>query len=188
MQGNGSSSGASTTVLVRQLQRGQVRMLNTSLTCEGSVAVGGGNPIVHIPAISLLAETAQQLMLGIQLLGQLQPATIVLVRDMQVPADGSWPKGLVVNMSLVLTGLPPPAPPTLLDLYQVSRETLNPKTRNPSWTYDLYQESWLLRWAAEVARFGFRFRFVQPLSDSQGPKGTSNSTQQYTSTWPQTSR
>ena len=37
---------------------------------------------------------------------------------MSVPAD-TWPKGLLVNRSMVLTGLPPPAPRTLLDLYQV---------------------------------------------------------------------
>ena len=65
-----------------------------------------------------MAETAGQLLTGIQLLGQLQPFTITLARDMSVPAD-SWPKGLRVNRSMVLAGLPPPGPRTLLDLYKV---------------------------------------------------------------------
>ena len=56
------------------------------------------------------------------MLGQLKPFTIILVRDVRVPAD-TWPKDLLVNQSMVLTGLPPPAPRTLLDLYQVRHRT-----------------------------------------------------------------
>ena len=66
----------------------------------------------------LMAKTAQQLQVGLQLLGQLQPFTITLVNDMSVPAS-SWPKGIVVNYAMVLAGMPPPAPRTILDLYQV---------------------------------------------------------------------
>ena len=66
----------------------------------------------------LVAETAQQLQVGLQLLGRLQPFTITLVKDMSVPAS-SWPKGIVVDYAMVLEGLPPPAPRTILDLYQV---------------------------------------------------------------------
>ena len=87
---------------------------NTTLTC-GVVAPGAGSPA---PPVTLVAETAGQLLAGIQLLGQLQPFTITLARDMSVPAD-TWPKGLRVNRTMVLAGLPPPAPRTLLDLYQV---------------------------------------------------------------------
>ena len=73
------------------------------------------------PTPTLVAETAQQLQWGTQLLGQLQPSTITLARDMSVPADGSWPVRLFVNRSMVLAGLPPPAPRTVLDMYQVRR-------------------------------------------------------------------
>ena len=38
----------------------------------------------------LVAEAAQQLQVGLQLLGQLQPFTITLVKDMSVPTS-SWP-------------------------------------------------------------------------------------------------
>ena len=101
-------------IVIQQLLWGPVQMLNTTLTC---MAVAGG-AVATAPPVTLVAETAQQLLRGIQLLGQLQPSTITLARDMSVPAD-TWPKGLVVNRSMVLTGLPPPAPRVLLDLYQV---------------------------------------------------------------------
>ena len=65
-----------------------------------------------------MAETAQQLLVGLQLLGQLQPFTITLAKDMSVPA-ASWPNGTLVGYAVVLAGLPPPAPRTILDLYQV---------------------------------------------------------------------
>ena len=99
-------------------------MYNNTLTCESVAAVtaaGGGTrnaPYAPPPPVTLVAETAQQLLRGIQLLGRLQPSTITLARDMSVPAD-SWPAGLKVTQSLVLAGLPPPAPRTLLDMYQV---------------------------------------------------------------------
>ena len=109
MQGNGTSG--ATTISVHQLQWEAVRMINTTLTCAGAAVVA--------PPVTLVAETSQQLSVGIRLLGQLLPSTIILAQDMRVPADGSWPVDLVVNMSLVLTGLPPPAPRTVLDLYQV---------------------------------------------------------------------
>ena len=106
-------------ILITQLQWGQVQMYNTSLTCTpAAAAAGGGRGAAGTPPpVTLVAETAQQLLRGIQLLGQLQPSTITLAHDMSVPAD-TWPSGLVVNVSLVLTGLPPPAPRTLLELYQ----------------------------------------------------------------------
>ena len=99
----------------QQLQWGPVQIYNTTLTCGAAAA---SNAAATPPPVTLVAETAQQLLRGIQLLGQLQPSTITLARDMSVPAD-TWPKGLVVNRSMVLTGLPPPAPRVLLDLYQV---------------------------------------------------------------------
>ena len=67
-----------------------------------------------------MAETAQQLLVGLQLLGQLQPFTITLAKDMSVPA-ASWPSGISVSYAVVLAGLPPPAPRIILDLYQVRR-------------------------------------------------------------------
>ena len=94
-----------------------MQIYNTTLTCGAAAA---SNAAATPPPVTLVAETAQQLLRGIQLLGQLQPSTITLARDMSVPAD-TWPKGLVVNRSMVLTGLPPPAPRVLLDLYQVGR-------------------------------------------------------------------
>ena len=95
-------------------------MYNTTLTCR-PVASSGSGADVPPPPVNLVAETPAQLLLGIQLLGQLQPSTITLARDMSVPAD-SWPgSDLLVDKSLVLAGLPPPAPRTLLDLYQVRR-------------------------------------------------------------------
>ena len=100
--------------VIQQLLWGPVQMYNTTLTC---MAVAGG-AVATAPPVSLVAETAQQLLRGIQLLGQLQPSTITLARDMSVPAD-TWPQNLVVNRSMVIAGLPPPAPRTLLDLYQV---------------------------------------------------------------------
>ena len=111
MQGNSSSGDA----IITQLQWGPVQIYNTTLTCRATTSVGSD---VAPPPVTLVAETAAQLLLGIQLLGQLQPSTITLARDMSVPAD-TWPKGLMVNRSLVLAGLPPPAPRTLLDMYQV---------------------------------------------------------------------
>ena len=106
-----SSSSSSNSVTIGQLLWGPVRIVNTTLTC---VALAGASA----PPVTLVAQTSQQLQQGIQLLGQLQPFTITLARDMSVPA-GSWPAGLVVNNLMVLTGLPPPAPRTILDLYQV---------------------------------------------------------------------
>ena len=91
---------------IRQLLYGSVQIFNTTLTCE--VAVAAGSPAAPMP--TLMAETVQQLQWGIQLLGQLQPSTINLLRDMSVPADGTWPRGLYVNRSMVLAGLPAPAP------------------------------------------------------------------------------
>ena len=110
LQGVNSSSD----LIITQLQWGSVLIYNTTLTCS----VSGSATSTVAPPITLVAETSQQLLLGIQLLGQLQPFTIMLARDMGVPVDG-WPKGLLVNKSMVLAGLPPPAPRTLLDLYQV---------------------------------------------------------------------
>ena len=97
-----------------QLLWGPVQMYNTTLTCT---AVAEGD-VATAPPVTLVAETGQQLLRGIQLLGQLQPSTITLARDMSVPAD-TWPHDLVVNRSMVMAGLPPPAPRTLLDMYQV---------------------------------------------------------------------
>ena len=111
VQGNSSSGD----VIITQLQWGPVQIYNTTLTCQAPAATGSD---VTPPPVTLVAETAAQLLLGIQLLGQLQPSTITLARDMSVPAD-TWPKSLMVNRSLVLAGLPPPAPRTLLDMYQV---------------------------------------------------------------------
>ena len=112
MQG-GNSSGS--TFVIQLLQWGPVEIYNTTLTC----AQVADSPAA--PPLTLVAETAQQLLQGIRLLGQLQPSTITLARDMSVPAD-SWPgSDLLVDKSLVLAGLPPPAPRTLLDLYQVRR-------------------------------------------------------------------
>ena len=96
-----------------------MQVYNTTLTCR-PVASSGSGADVPPPPVNLVAETPAQLLLGIQLLGQLQPFTITLARDMSVPAD-TWPTGLKVNRSMVLTGLQPPAPRTLLDLYQVRR-------------------------------------------------------------------
>ena len=110
LQGVNSSSD----LIITQLQWGSVLIYNTTLTCS----VSGSATSTVAPPITLVAETSQQLLLGIQLLGQLQPFTIVLARDMAIPAD-TWPKGLLVNKSMVLEGLPPSAPRTLLDLYQV---------------------------------------------------------------------
>ena len=67
-----------------------------------------------------MAETVQQLLAGLQLLGQLQPFTITLAKGMSMPA-ASWPGGITVGHAVVLAGLPPPAPRTILDLYQVRR-------------------------------------------------------------------
>ena len=103
-------------------------MYNTTLTCSPAAAAAGvvGEAAAatadNNPAVTLIVETAAQLLWGIQLLGQLQPSSITLARDMGVPAD-TWPKGLLVNRSMVLTGLPPPAPRTLLDLYRVRLRT-----------------------------------------------------------------
>ena len=124
VHGQGQGSSSNTTLAIRQLQWGPVQMYNTTLTCEAVAAVtaaGGGTgnaPYAPPPPVTLVAETAQQLLRGIQLLGQLQPSTITLARDMSVPAD-SWPAGLKVTQSLVLAGLPPPALRTVLDMYQV---------------------------------------------------------------------
>ena len=118
VQGNSSSGD----IIVHTLQWGPVQIYNTTLTCRAVAVANGTSPPLVTPAapppVTLVAETALQLLWGIQILGQLQPSTITLARDMSVPAD-SWPQGLVVNKSMVLAGLPPPAPRTLLDLYQV---------------------------------------------------------------------
>ena len=95
-----------------------MQVYNTTLTCRPAAAAASG--AAGTPPVNLVAETPAQLLQGIQLLGQLQPFTITLARDMSVPAD-TWPTGLRVNRSMVLTGLQPPAPRTLLDLYQVRR-------------------------------------------------------------------
>ena len=100
---------------IQLLQWGPVKIYNTTLTCGAAAA----NDTSTSPPVTLVAETSAQLLQGIQLLGRLQPFTITLARDMRVPAD-TWPgEGLLVNRSMVLAGLPPPAPRTLLDLYQV---------------------------------------------------------------------
>ena len=108
VQGGNSSS----SMTIHQLQWGPVRIVNTTLTC---VAETQATPP---PEVRLVAETAQQLQQGLELLGQLQPFTITLARDMAVPVD-TWPRGLLVQVPMVLAGLPPPAPRTLRDLYQV---------------------------------------------------------------------
>ena len=107
-------------ITIHQLVREAVQMYNTTIKCvEAVVAVAASSAVNSgAPPVTLVAETAAQLQWGIQVLGQLQPSTITLARDMSVPAD-SWPRGLVVNKSMVLAGLPPPAQRTLLDLYQV---------------------------------------------------------------------
>ena len=112
LQGNFSSGGD---IIIQQLQWGPVQVYNTTLTCSPAAAAGAAS---GTPPVNFVAETPQQLLWGIKLLGQLQPSTITLARDMSVPAD-TWPTGLIVNRSMVLTGLTPPAPRTLLDLYQV---------------------------------------------------------------------
>ena len=117
-QGNNTGRNSSTLSL-HQLQWGPVQMYNTTLTCEAAVSVAASSPYAP-PPVTLVAETAAQLLAGIQLLGQLAPSTITLARDMSVPV-ATWPAGLLVNQSMVLAGLPPPAPRTLLDMYQVSR-------------------------------------------------------------------
>ena len=112
-----AAQGDSSSLTILWLQWGPVRITNTTLTC---VAVDSpASPPAPTP--TLVAETAHQLQWGIQLLGQLQPSTITLARDMSVPADGSWPVRLFVNRSMVLAGLPPPAPRTVLDMFQVRR-------------------------------------------------------------------
>ena len=98
-------------------------MNHTTLTCNPSFA--NVSTVGYDPGITpgsatakVVAETSQQLLQGILLLGQLQPFLVSLVQDMAVPA-ATWPRGLVVNSSMVIAGLPPPAPRTILDLYQV---------------------------------------------------------------------
>ena len=100
-------------MVINELQWGAVQMYNTTLTCRAAAVP---------PPVSLVAETAYQLQLGIRLLGQLQPFTITLAQDMTVPAP-SWPTNLTVNVSMVLAGLPPPATRIILDLYQVHGTT-----------------------------------------------------------------
>ena len=97
-----------------------------------------------------MAETWQQLMTGLSLLGQLQPFTITLARGMSVPADANWTRGLSVRYPFRLAGLPPPAPRTILDLYQVSPKPLNPK---PSWAchHPRHEPSWA---SARCAQWG----------------------------------
>ena len=142
---------------IQKLHYGPVQMYITTLTCtEGghTGATAGSTPtppaaLAAPPPVTLVAETAQQLLWGIRVLGQLQPFTILLVRDMSMPAD-TWPKDLLVNRSMVLAGLPPPAPRTLLDLYQVSPKalTLNPqvpaasRTAHPSGTVPGAAQGW----------------------------------------------
>ena len=135
LRSHGQGSSSSGDITIHQLVWGAVQMYNTTITCTEE-AVAGSSVSSGAPPVTLVAETAAQLQWGIQVLGQLQPSTITLARDMSVPAD-RWPQGLVVNMSMVLEGLPPPAPRTLLDLYQVGGRhpsgmapTLNP--RHPS--------------------------------------------------------
>ena len=93
-------------------------MYNNTIICADKAVAGSGSINSGAPPVTMVAETASQLQWGTQVLGQLQPSTITLARDMSMPAD-SWPHGLVVNKSMVLAGLPPPTPRTLLDLYQV---------------------------------------------------------------------
>ena len=112
------ASSGSGSILIRRLQWGPVQMLNTTLAC-GPLSVGNTTTTPAPTIATLVVESWQQLLLGIQLLGQLLPSTIILARDISVPADARWPGGLLVNNSMVLAGLPPPAPRTLLDLYQV---------------------------------------------------------------------
>ena len=110
-------------LLIRQLAWGSLTMNHTTLTCNPSFA--NVSTVGYDPGITpgsatakVVAETSQQLLQGILLLGQLQPFLVSLVQDMAVPA-ATWPRGLVVNSSMVIAGLPPPAPRTLLDMYQV---------------------------------------------------------------------
>ena len=116
VQGNNSSGD----IVINTLQWGLVQIYNTTLTCGAAVAAANSTTPVTLvaPPVTLVAETALQLLWGIRVLGKLQPSTIILPRDMAVPAD-TWPKGLLVNRSMVLTGLSPPAQRTILDLYQV---------------------------------------------------------------------
>ena len=123
----GSSNGD---IIVQQLQWGPVNIYNTTLTCVAPAAAappangtaGSAAAVAEAasdtPPVTLVAVSPSQLLWGIQLLGQLQPSTVILARDVGVPAS-TWPKGLLVNKSLTIRGLPPPAPRTLLDLYQV---------------------------------------------------------------------
>ena len=122
VQGNSSSGN----ITIHQLVWGAVQMYNTTITCTEEAVAGSGSVSSGAPPVTLVAETAAQLQWGIQVLGQLQPSTIMLARDMSVPAD-SWPHGLVVNKSMVLAGLPPPALRTILDLYQVGGRHPEPR-------------------------------------------------------------
>ena len=94
--GNVSMHNSSSSLTILQLHYGPVLMTNTTLSCSAAAAATA-------PAITLVAETAVQLLAGIRLLGQLQPFTIVLARDMHVPAS-TWPAGLLVNHSMVRGG------------------------------------------------------------------------------------
>ena len=99
---------------IQQLLWGPVQIFNTTLTCSAAAAGSLSSP----PPTMFVAENPAQLLMGIRLLGQLHAFAIILARDMTVPAD-TWPAGLLVNRSMVLAGLPPPARRTVLDLYQV---------------------------------------------------------------------
>ena len=114
VQGGNSSS----SMTIRQLQWGPVRIVNTTLTCVAVASTASMTQVTAPPGVRLVAETPQQLQHGLELLGQLQPFTITLARDMTIPVD-TWPRGLLVEVPMLLAGLPPPAPRTLLDLYQV---------------------------------------------------------------------
>ena len=109
-----SGSSSNLTVTIQQLRWGPVQIFNTTLTCSAAAGSSPSNTL----AATFIAETVQQLLTGIQLMGQLLPSSISLVRDMTVPAD-TWPKGLLVNQTLYLMGLQPPFRRTMLDLYQV---------------------------------------------------------------------
>ena len=90
-----------------QLQRnGTVSFYNTNFTCSAKQA----------SAVSANVATPQQLLVAIQLIGQLQPSSINFVSDMSVPND--WP-GVFVTQPLVLLGAAPPAARTVLELFQV---------------------------------------------------------------------
>ena len=76
-------------IIIHTLQWGPVRIYNTTLTCL--LAGGTAGSAEAAPPVTLVAESVQQLLWGMQVLGQLQPFTIMLARDMSVPSS-TWPK------------------------------------------------------------------------------------------------